>query len=138
MSNSWMSRLFCPTRMSTSRSWTPTWSYLVARFPCCPEPCSIASTAESRAGNSATWQPGNHHRETPQPRDRKQGIHSLSQRYPQNMPQFRYDIRNVAIIAHVDHGKTTLVDALLRQAGAVRANQQMDERDMDSNDLEKE
>src|SRR2546430_13502472 len=52
--------------------------------------------------------------------------------------QFRYDIRNVSIIAHVDHGKTTLVDALLRQSGAGRANQQMDERVMDSNDLEKE
>ena len=48
------------------------------------------------------------------------------------------DIRNLAIIAHVDHGKTTLVDQMLRQAGAFRANQQVDERVMDSNPLERE
>ncbi|HEY6336679.1 MAG TPA: GTP-binding protein, partial [Alphaproteobacteria bacterium] len=48
------------------------------------------------------------------------------------------DLRNLAIIAHVDHGKTTLIDVLLRQSGAVRANQAMAERAMDSNDLERE
>ncbi len=48
------------------------------------------------------------------------------------------DLRNIAIIAHVDHGKTTLVDAMLRQSGAFRANQQVMERVMDSGDLERE
>lgn len=50
----------------------------------------------------------------------------------------RDDLRNIAIIAHVDHGKTTLVDAMLWQSGAFRANQDVDERVMDSNDLERE
>ena len=48
------------------------------------------------------------------------------------------DIRNIAIIAHVDHGKTTLVDAMLKQSGTFRENEQVDERVMDSNDLERE
>src|SRR5213075_2257341 len=50
----------------------------------------------------------------------------------------RTDLRNIAIIAHVDHGKTTLVDAMLWQSGAFRANQDVNERVMDSMDLERE
>src|SRR5450432_3589745 len=50
----------------------------------------------------------------------------------------RSDIRNIAIVAHVDHGKTTLVDAMLRQSGTFRDNEHVEERVMDSNDLEKE
>src|SRR5690242_9973201 len=50
----------------------------------------------------------------------------------------RNDLRNIAIIAHVDHGKTTLVDAMLWQSGAFRANQEVAERVMDSTDLERE
>lgn len=50
----------------------------------------------------------------------------------------REDLRNIAIIAHVDHGKTTLVDEMLRQGGAFRENQVVNERVMDSGDIERE
>lgn len=54
------------------------------------------------------------------------------------MKQKREDVRNIAIIAHVDHGKTTLVDVLLKQSGVFRENQEIAERVMDSNDIERE
>ena len=58
---------------------------------------------------------------------------------PRTTPeQYFMDLRNIAIIAHVDHGKTTLVDAMLSQSGTFRANEAVSERAMDSNDLERE
>ena len=58
--------------------------------------------------------------------------------HPHSIDLTRDDIRNVAIVAHVDHGKTTLVDAMLWQSGAFRANEAVNERVMDSGDLERE
>ena len=71
-------------------------------------------------------------------RKKKAGTPGRSSKEGYCMNKKREDIRNVAIIAHVDHGKTTLVDQLLRQSGVFRSNQVVQERVMDSNDIERE
>jgi GTP-binding protein len=62
----------------------------------------------------------------------------MTEAAPSRTPAVRTDLRNIAIVAHVDHGKTTLVDAMLRQTGAFRSNQAVVDRVMDSGDLERE
>jgi len=64
--------------------------------------------------------------------------HSASDTQEQNTNSFNNLIRNIAIVAHVDHGKTTLVDSIFKQSGIYRSNQEVEERAMDSNPLEKE
>src|SRR5580700_3547860 len=70
--------------------------------------------------------------------DAANSIFSPGQSPPTQPMTERSKLRNVAIVAHVDHGKTTLVDFMLRQAGIFRSNEAMVERVMDSNDLERE
>jgi GTP-binding protein len=81
-----------------------------------------------------------HARDTavPTARSRNRRATSTGNEHPGMPQQSREDLRNVAIVAHVDHGKTTLVDAMLRQSGVFRAHQQMTDRVMDSGDLERE
>jgi GTP-binding protein len=74
----------------------------------------------------------------PPPESRPTVPDSLTASRTADAPASRQDLRNVAIVAHVDHGKTTLVDAMLRQTGAFRSNQAVVDRVMDSGDLERE
>src|SRR5262244_469801 len=69
---------------------------------------------------------------------RRLDAHIRAGLFPKTPESRPMQLRNIAIIAHVDHGKTTLVDQLLRQSGSFRANQQVVERALDSNELERE
>src|SRR5690242_1089908 len=93
-----------------------------------------ASSACTEAGETQIAQSAATH-----PRSRRFGIAiRILPGVPMTHANLRHDIRNVAIVAHVDHGKTTLVDALLKQSHTFRENQQVVERVMDSNALERE
>ena len=87
--------------------------------------------------SSLTWETGVDASLCPTVAPVRHSIRDTVKGMPQG-PSVRPDIRNVAIIAHVDHGKTTLVDAMLWQSGIFRANEHVAERVMDSIDLERE
>jgi GTP-binding protein len=115
-----------------------------------PHCAAALRTSVSNANASGVNQPGqriarplpSEKRQTPQKRFAlRAAVRARSQSLDRNKGSFTpvsQTIRNIAIIAHVDHGKTTLVDAMLRQSGTFRANEQVAERVMDSNDLERE
>ena len=100
-------------------------------MPVASFPREFRASPRFRAGLSAGSRAGIHPTARASGATRDNGGHAAH-------PTRRADLRNVAIIAHVDHGKTTLVDAMLRQAGAFHARAEMADRVMDSMDLERE
>src|SRR5688572_3110776 len=91
----------------------------------------------ARSGPDRSGRPGRPNRRVAS-RTLGRGCRPSAHSFGSHLMQQREDLRNVAIVAHVDHGKTTLVDAMLWQSGAFRANQDVAERVMDSMDLERE
>src|SRR6266480_3414136 len=98
----------------------------------CVDRASAVMESPSSRGTRADARSKSTHRIAPKPAGA-----AVFRRYPLRMA-LREDIRDIAIVAHVDHGKTTLVDAMLWQSGSFRANQEVAERVMDSLDLERE